>query len=447
LFERLFELSLKTRRNGRQAEETKEEVMTSKTERFNPSRRSVLKGAAGLAAGAMTGAVAAPAIAQTQTLHLGTSLPLTGPYERVAKIYKDAYEFWSEVVGGKIKVGNRDMDVRWTIYDDENSAARTAQLTERLISSDKVDLIVGAYGTDTVLAQGAIARRHGRVTIQAGAASQRVDEEVGGHTTFTLVGQGKEYGKLAIEHLAAQTPKPQTLAIITFDDPVYLEMAAGIKETAEKNGIKVVLEDVLPMRTQDLRPTVLKLKRAGDVDIVYNCGWDVMCIKLAQEFQALDVRPKAFVGGHLTTNAVVKETLGKGLENILGVTFWLPQMQYKDRYFPTAQAFADRFRTSKGYAPTYHAAMAYTVPYLYQTVLENATEANPLDPAVIRGKLAKLDLADTVWGRIRFNEKGRINFAGLPVIQWQGTDPQLVVVHPSDIANGKLRYPAPPARG
>jgi branched-chain amino acid transport system substrate-binding protein len=122
-------------------------------------------------------------------------------------------------------------------------------------------------------------------------------------------------------------------------------------------------------------------------------------------------------------------------------------MQYKDRYFPTAQAFADRFRTSKGYAPTYHAAMAYTVPYLYQTVLENATEANPLDPAVIRGKLAKLDLADTVWGRIRFNEKGRINFAGLPVIQWQGTDPQLVVVHPSDIANGKLRYPAPPARG
>ncbi|MCL4188086.1 MAG: amino acid ABC transporter substrate-binding protein [Rhodobacteraceae bacterium] len=406
------------------------------------NRRSVLKGGAALSLGAMMApGLAAPALAQSRTVHLGCSLPLTGPYEKVSRIYKDAYEFWSETVGHKMSIGGQDYDVRWTIYDDENSAARTAQLTERLITTDNVDLIVGAYGTDTVLAQGAIARKHGRITIQAGAASQRVDEEIGGHTTFTLVGLARNYGRLAIEKLGTQEPKPRNIAIVTFDDPVYLEMAAGIEDMAQSLGIEVALKEVLPMQTQDLRPTVLKLKRLGEVDIVYNCGWDIICIKLVQEFAALDFTPKAFVGGHLTTNPVVKETLGRNLDYVMGVTFWLPQMAHSDDHFASAQEFADAFKAAKGYAPTYHAAMAYTVPYIYAHVLRDATGDTPFDPAALRAKIAALDGLPTMWGPISFNEKGRIDFPGLPVLQWQGNDPQLTVIHPDALATGTLQYP------
>ena len=414
-------------------------------------RRSLLGGSAAVGLGALLGSglggfASKPALAKKRTVHFGSSLPLTGPYEKVARIYKDAYEFWSETVGGKMIVGGQEMDVAWTVYDDENNAARTAQLTERLITTDKVDLIVGAYGTDTVLAQGAIARKHGRITIQAGAASQRVDEEIGGHTTFTLVGQARSYGKLAVRKLVAAEPKPKTLAIVTFNDPVYLEMSAGLKDFAAANGVDVVLEEVLPMKVQDLRPTVLKMKRLGDVDIVYNCGWDVICIKLVQEFLALDFTPKAFVGGHLTTNAVVKETLGKNLEYALGVTFWLPQMAHSDSHFASAEVFADAFEASKGYTPTYHAAMAYTVPYLYQQVLRDASGDDPFDPDSLRASLAGLNEVPTIWGPITFNEKGRLNFPGLPVLQWQGADPQLTVVHPESLATGQLAYPMPPYR-
>ena len=411
------------------------------------NRRSVLKGGAALSLGAMlTPGLATPALAQSRTVHIGCSLPLTGHYEKVSKIYKDAYEFWSETVDNNISIGGQDYDVKWTIYDDENSAARVAQLTERLITTDKVDLIVGSYGTDTVLAQGAIARKHGRVTIQAGAASQRVDEEIGGHTTFTLVGLGRDYGRLAIEKLAKQDPKPLTIAIVTFDDPVYLEMAAGIEEVAAAHGIKLVMKDVLPMQAQDLRPTVLKLKRLGEVDIVYNCGWDIICTKLIQEFEALDFTPKAFVGGHLTTNPVVKETLGKSLDYVMGVTFWLRQMTYSDDHFASAQKFADAFRAAKGYTPTYHAAMAYSLPYIYANVLRDANGDAPFDPDALRGKLAALDKLPTMWGPISFNEKGRIDFPGLPVIQWQGSDPQLQVVDPDALATGTLKYPMPDFR-
>ncbi len=398
----------------------------------------------GVATAASMVALGAPAIAQRKTVHFGASLPLTGPYEKVSTVYKDAYDLWTKTVGGKITLAGQEADVKWTVYDDENKAARTAELTERLISSDKVDCIVGTYGTDTVLAQGAIARKYDRITMQAGAASARVDEQLGGQTTFTLIGPSRNYPTLVIDHLAKQTPKPQTMAIITMDDPVYQEFAAGAVEDAERNGIKVVLNEVLPMNTQDLRPTVLKLKRAGDVDIVYNTGWDLICIKLVQECVALDVNPKAIVGGHLTTNPIVKDTLKGQLQYIYGITNWLPEMAYKDKYYANCQAFADKFKEVYGFAPTYHAAMAYAIPYIYQQILADGSEGNPLDTKIMRKRLAALNGLESIWGPIKFNDKGRIQTAGVPVLQWQGADPKLVVLAPDALANGKDMYPMPP---
>jgi len=403
-------------------------------------RRTFLGGAAGAVSMVALGA---PAIAQRKVVHFGASLPLTGPYEKVSKIYKDGYDLWTQTVGGKINVGGQEADVKWTIYDDENKAARTAELTERLISSDKVDCIVGTYGTDTVLAQGAIARKYNRITMQAGAASARVDEQIGGHTTFTLIGPSRNYPTLAIDHLAKQNPKPKTMAIITMDDPVYQEFAAGAAADAERNGIKVVLNEVLPMNTQDLRPTVLKLKRAGDVDILYNTGWDLICIKLIQECAALDVNPKAIVGGHLTTNPVVKETLKGQLQYIYGITNWLPQMAYKDKYYASCQAFADKFQAAYGYAPTYHAPMAYTIPYIYAHVLADGAGGDPLNQDTMRKRIASLNNLETVWGPVKFTDKGRIITPGLPVLQWQGADPKVVVLAPEKLANGKDAYPMP----
>lgn len=420
---------------------TKRKPEGSPDQSVSMNRRTLVKGGAAVLGAALASKFPTPAIAQNRTVHLGTSLPLSGPYEAVAKIYQDGYRFWSETAGNKMTIAGEDYDIRWTIYDDENNAARTAQLTERLISTDQVDLIVGAYGTDTVLAQGAIAQRNNKVTVQAGAASQRVDEEIGGHTTFTLVGQGRLYGQRAIDTLARQDPKPGNLAIVTFDDPVYLEMAAGIREFAESHGIEIVMEEVLPMNTQDLRPTVLRMRRLGEVDLVYSCGWDLICINLIQEFIALDFSPKAFVGGHLTTNAVVKSTLGANLRNTIGVTFWLPEMSHSDSNFASAREFADAFEAFSGYAPTYHAAMSYAVPYIYQEVLRDASPDDPFNMDAIREKLSELDGLRTIWGPVSFNERGRIEFDGLPVIQWQGEDPEIVVVDPADIATGELEYP------
>lgn len=406
------------------------------------TRREVLRGASVAAASVALG-LGKPAWAQKGVVKFGCSLPLSGSFEKVAKLYRSGYELWAEAVGNKIRVGDRELDVEWVFYDDEFNPARTAQLTERMITTDKVDCIVGTYGTDTILAQGAIARRYNKITIQAGAATRRVDDEIGGTTTFTLVPSGDSYPKLAIEFLAQMNPKPKRMATITYDDAAYKEMTASIKEAAKRLGIEHVLDIELPVNTEDLRPTALKLKREGNLDLVYSTGHDLPIIKLVQEMSALDVNVGAFVGGHLTTSPTVKTTLKDKLDYVYGVTLWLPQFKYRDPHFDSCQAFADKHKASKGFDPTYHSAMSYTIPLLYELALRDPSGGNPLDNQVIRKKLLAMKGVQTLWGPISFTEKGRIIGSGLPVIQWQGKDPALKVVYPRDLANAQAAYPTP----
>ena len=100
-------------------------------------RRSFIKtgAAVGATAAAYLPGLSKPAWAQKGVVKFGCSLPLTGSFEAVSKLYRAGYEMFSEATGRKMRIGDRELDVEWVIYDDEFNPARTAQLTERLITT------------------------------------------------------------------------------------------------------------------------------------------------------------------------------------------------------------------------------------------------------------------------------------------------------------------------
>jgi branched-chain amino acid transport system substrate-binding protein len=399
-----------------------------------------MRKASSIAAATFLPGLATPAWAQKGVVKFGCSLPLSGSFEQVSKLYRGGYEMWADTVNRKIRIGDRELDVEWVFYDDELNPARTAQLTERLITTDKVDFIVGTYGTDTILAQGAVAKRYNKITVQAGAASRRVDEEIGGTTAFTVVANAGVYPRLAMEYLALRNPKPKRLATLTFDDAAYKEMTESIKAQAPSLGLEHVLDVENPLNVEDLRPTVLKLKREGNIDIVYFTGHNVPLIKFIQEAAALDFAPNAIIGGHLTTDPSVKSALGAKLRDVYGVTLWLPQFKYKDAHFASCQAFAEKHLALRGYPPTYHSAMSYTIPLLYAVA---AQKAGSTDNQAVRKALLELKAEPTIWGPVTFNERGRIQSGGIPAIQWQGDGPAVQVIAPRDLATAEGVYPMP----
>lgn len=382
-------------------------------------------------------------------VRIGGSLPLSGAYGKVAKLYDDSYRFWLETHKYTLYVGGKPYKIVWKLYDDEHKAETTAKLTEKLITEDKVNLIVGSYGTDEVMAQAAIAKKHGMITIQGGAASFRVNEEYPG-TTFQLVPLGEAYCRSMMAFAATLKPFPKNIGVLTMDDPVYREIGAGAKKYGKQHGFDVVFEEILPMDIKDLRPTILKMKEKGNIDFVINTGWDSICIGIVENASLINFNPKLIDGAHLTTNPVVKKTLGEKFQYVYGRTFWLPEMKFPGykfkvtgQFFKDSVEFAETFKAKYGYSPTYHTLLAWSVLDTYAIALENVTASNPFDPKVVREAVAKSDYLN-FFGPCKFSPEGRPIAKDMGIIQWQGKDPQLKIVWPLEIKNAEPIYPTPP---
>jgi branched-chain amino acid transport system substrate-binding protein len=413
------------------------------------NRRDFLKsaGAAGLgmalssAPWKVLGNSEAFAAAGKKVVHFGGSLALTGTYAKVAKMYNDAYEMYLDSIDRKMIIAGQPCEVKLTMYDDENDPVKAAQLTEKLINVDKADVVLQCYGTDPVLAQAAVLKKYNRIVIGGGAASRRTDEEFGGHTAYTVISTGDYYHRPVIDLAATLNPPIKTVGIITMDDPIYQEMAKAARERCAQKGLQVVFEDVIPMNTTDLSSTVLKMK-GKQIDMVINTGWDKILASFVNEASKYKMSFKLIDGGHATLSPFLTETLGKRMKNIFGVTFWLPEAKTKDIHFKSSIEFGKKFQQRFKYEPDYHTALAYQLMTLYEVVLKDANPKDAFNTEYLRKSLLKMD-RDLIYGRVKFNAKGRLQSEML-VIQYQGDPPKPVIVYPPKNAQAKPVYPSNP---
>ncbi|MGB3460087.1 MAG: ABC transporter substrate-binding protein [Halobacteriota archaeon] len=99
--------------------------------------------------------------------------------------------------------------------------------------------------------------------------------------------------------------------------------------------------------------------------------------------------------------------------------------------------YARLFRDMYGTEPDYHAAAATACGVVYQLALEKASS---LDREDVRDALVALD-AMTFYGRIKFNEQGRVIYKPMVAVQVQKG--KRVIVWPEHLATGSVKYPTP----
>src|SRR5271155_3407056 len=111
--------------------------------------------AAGLAAG-VSGARAADPV------RIGFSLPLTGIYAPAAPSQKNAYELWRDQVNARdgLDVAGTKRMVEFVSYDDQSDPGQAAKIYEKLIVQDKVDLLLGPWGTPHHFAVAGVLERY-----------------------------------------------------------------------------------------------------------------------------------------------------------------------------------------------------------------------------------------------------------------------------------------------
>src|SRR5215212_1922241 len=175
------------------------------------------------------------------------------------------------------------METRY--YEDERSAKKTATLAEKLITEDKVNFLLGPYGTSGTLQMSTVAEKNKIPMIEANGAAESIFSQ-GYQYTFGVLSPAQNYLRGLVDMALAQTPKPATVAVLTADDPFSVEVADAAKAYAEQKGLQVVYYQKYPDKSTDLRAPLTEAKSKSP-DLFLNSGHLQESIAIVQQAKEL----------------------------------------------------------------------------------------------------------------------------------------------------------------
>jgi len=390
-----------------------------------------------VASGALFGAGGKEAAKGPEVIKIGASLALTGNLARFGNMMKNGYELWKEKVNaaGGINVGGKKMKVEIIYYDDQSDNQTSAKLTEKLITEDKVNFLLGPYGSGPTFATTAIGEKYNIITIATLANASNIYGR-GYKNVFSVLPPGRKIFYSFIDMLAAQKPAPKKLAIIAPNDNFPVSVAEGAQEYAKSKGFEVAYYEVYPKGVKDLSSTILKIKNSG-AEVLLGSGYLEEAILTVRQLKEQKVYLKA-IG--FTTGPELKDfrdALGADSDYIYGVAWWMPQMKYSDPFFGSAQDYTKEYTTKYGAGIAYQAAAASQGGYLLQLAIE---KAGSIETDKVRAALQAYD-GVTFWGPTKWDATGQ-NMAG-GAVTFQIQKGEIQTVWPEAAASAKVMYPNP----
>jgi branched-chain amino acid transport system substrate-binding protein len=332
---------------------------------------------------ALLAAAGTPARA-AEPIKIGCSMAMTGGVAGIGKQILIALEIWRDQIN---KAGGLlGRPVALDCYDDQSSPANVPGIYTKLIDIDKVDLLIGPYATNMVAPAIPVVMQKNMMTV--GILANAANHEFHYPRYFSMNATGPDpersysTGFLAISQ--AQTPRPQTIALVGADAEYGRNAIEGTRKNAADAGLKVVYDRYYPPTINDCAP-ILRAVQATNPDIVFVAAYppDTVCVVRAAA--EVNLQTKIF-GGALVGLGItsVKLQLGPLMNGMINNTVFAPA---KTLLSPEADAliaaYQERAAKEQGVDP-----LGYVFPpfgYASGQVLAAAVNATQsLDP----GKLA-----------------------------------------------------------
>ena len=96
-------------------------------------------------------------------VRVGSTLALTGQLAATALVHKITGEIYVEEINKRNGLLGRP--VEWVLLDDQSKPDPARTLYERLVTVDKVDLLLGPYATGSILSAMAVAQRYDKFLV------------------------------------------------------------------------------------------------------------------------------------------------------------------------------------------------------------------------------------------------------------------------------------------
>ena len=361
-----------------------------------------------------------------QPIRIGATMPATGSLATQGVPARAGYLLCQKHVNEKGGILGRKIE--FLIYDDASDGPTGARLYEKLIVEDKVDAVMGPYGSTHTEAVAPVTEKHRKVMIAPLAATTSIWEK--GRRYIFMVLPPAELFLAGLIDLASRNGL-KTVALIN-EDALFPKAAVnGAIDLAKKKGMEVVLHEAYAKGTKDFSAILAKVKAANPdvLGMVASSLGDFIVV--TRQMKDLDVNVKMF--GNSGAVAEFQEALGKTAEFAYGLSAWEPSLPN-----PGIKEFVEAYQKEFNRAPSFHAAGAYASCQLF---MEAVRRAGSLDSDKLREELLKLK-TKTIFADFAVDERGYQTANKGLFIQWQ--DGVKVVVWTDELAAGKSRFPTPP---
>ena len=387
--------------------------------------------------------------ATSAPIRIGYCLSLTGPVADNSRSARLAHDIWREDINNRGGLLGRPIEL--ICYDDHADASRVPGIYKRLMDEDRVDLVVGGYGTNSLLPAMRLIMERQRFFV--GLMGLGVNNLLVYPNYFAMIPTGPDPNAALTEGFfalaAEQSPRPATVALVSADAEFSRNPVLGAKANAEKYGFQIVHEATYPLTTEDFVPVIDAVAESG-CDLLFLCSYLADSIGLVRSIHAHPFRPKMVGAGMIgPQNTAVKTALGPLLNGFVNYEYWVPTPK---RTFPSVQEMLNTYQARASDAGVdllghYMAPLAYAQ---MQVVAQAVQATGGFDDASLSA-YARGATFHTVMGDIRFGVNGEWAEPRVLQVQFQGISghdvgqfrngSRQIVVSPPGFVSGKLVYP------
>jgi branched-chain amino acid transport system substrate-binding protein len=392
--------------------------------------------------------VVAPALA-ADPIKIGFSMALTGAVAPNGKMLLASLEIWRDDVNAKGGLLGRPVELVY--YDDQSNPSNVPGIYTKLLTIDKVDLVLGPYATNMIAAAMPVIMQANKTTI--GMLGVNINRQFNYPGYFSMIPGGNE-GTLAFsrgwfEIAAAQTPKPKTVAIVAADAEFGRTTCDGTRDNAKTGGFDIVYDKSYPPSTTDYAP-IMRAVQAANPDLIYVCAYPPDTVGIVRAANEIDLKAKMFGGAMVGLFATpIKMQLGPMMNGLVFMESFVPSPNLN---FPGLKQLLSTYQAKAPELKIDPLGYAY-IPFGYGAgqVLAQAVEATKsLDHAKLAAYM-HANAFQTVAGEIRFGNDGEWsksrqfitqfqNITGNDLDQFRDTSRQ-VILWPAEYKTGDIIYP------
>jgi branched-chain amino acid transport system substrate-binding protein len=359
-------------------------------------------------------------------LRIGFSMARTGMLANATPSQMNTYELWREQTNAKggMDVGGVRRKVEFVVFDDQSKPEQAVRIYEKLITDDKVDLLLAPWGTPFHLAIAPVLEKFKFPMVGNTAASVALRQVKPGYIWFPTSAIPDRIGAELTAMLKTQNVK--SVAVLSNVLPFTKEIKNFLEPELKKAGIEIKVSTEYPPDISDMTSTLTQIKQAN-VDAVLALAYPGDSVLYAKQAKELGLnQPFQFVAIGPSDAFFPKAVGAASAEGVVTIAHWSPRAEWKG-----SQAFYDAYVKKFGEDPDYlNSALAW----MSLEILETTVAKTGLDKAKMRDMISSTTF-DTINGKVKF--EGVQNVI-TPTAFVQTQKGKLQLVWPASMASSKF---------